>query len=58
MKHSPLPFEEAAIDNDDFVISTMLSRLETGEDIDNEEFSVFVKRCLELIQNLQKLVLS
>ena len=58
MKHSIIPLPETAIDIDDFAVITMLTRIETGEDVDNEEFTLFVKKCQELIRNLRQLVTS
>ena len=56
MKHSIIPIPETLIDIDDFAIITMRTRIETGEDVDNEEFKLFVKKCQDLIRNLRQLV--
>ena len=56
MKQSLITFPDRALDYDDFAVSTMLTRLQTGEDVDNEEFSAFVKKCQDLIRNLQMLL--
>ena len=58
MKHSIITLPETTIDIDDFAVITMLTRIETGEDVDNEEFTLFVKKCQELIRNLHRLVTS
>ena len=56
MKQSLLTIPETGFDSDDFAMTIMLNRLETGEDVDNEEFSVFVRKCQDLIRNLNNLL--
>ena len=56
MKHFINPLPETAFDIDDFATINLLTRIETGEDVDNEEFTVFVKKCQDLIRNLRQLV--
>jgi hypothetical protein len=57
MNNYPLSIHESGIESDDFAIVTMLSRIETGDEVDNEDFSLFVKKSHELIRNLNRMVL-
>jgi hypothetical protein len=58
MNNYPLvSIHESGIESDDFAIVTMLSRIENGDEVDNEDFSLFVKKSHELIRNLNRMVL-
>lgn len=56
MKHSHTPLQETAFEIDDFATIMLRIRIETGEDIDNEEFTQFVKKLQDLVSNLRRLV--
>lgn len=58
MKQSIIPIQDTIFDIDDFATITMLIRIETGEVVDNEEFTIFLKKCQDLIRNLHRLVTS
>jgi len=49
--------QDRGIESDDFTMITMLFRIETGDEVDNEDFSLYVKKSLELIRNLSRMVL-
>jgi len=56
MKHFNTSPQETAFDMDDFATIMLLNRIETGEHIDNEEFTQFVKKLQDLVSNLRRLV--
>ena len=56
MKHFNTSPQETAFDIDDFATIMLLNRIETGEHIDNEEFTQFVKKLQDLVSNLRRLV--
>ncbi len=56
MKQSQINFQDIVIESDDFAVKTILTRLETGEDVDNEEFSAFVKNCQDMIWSLRNML--
>ncbi len=56
MKQSQINFQDIVIESDDFAVKTILTRLETGEDVDNEEFSAFVKKCQDMIWSLRNML--
>ena len=52
----PVTIFHANFENDDFALISMRNKIETGDEVDNEEFSVFVKKSVELIRNLKRLL--
>jgi len=54
--HPVIGIQQTDIESDDFAVHYMRTRIENGDDVDNEEFSFFVKKSFELIRNLKLLL--
>lgn len=52
----PVTIFHTDFENDDFAVISMRNKIETGDEVDNEEFSVFIKKSIEVIRNLKVLL--
>ncbi len=56
MMNGVIKFSNAIdFDSDDFTTISLIARVETGERVDNDEFSIFLDKSKELIAVLQKM---
>jgi hypothetical protein len=55
MNFFPLNIFHTDFENDDFAVISLRYKIETGDEVDSEDFSLFLNKSIEVIRNLKTL---